>query len=1181
MAATQINIKQIHPSSAATNDVLYYDGTNWALLSNAIVGSGSNGLVPFFINSRTLTTASAFTFSGGTLGSNSLDLKGTAGNGYIRLESQSSEPGSPTSGLTLFGTNDLLKWKGTSGFSRTLASTITASRTYTLPDRSGNVALEDSTSLNNLLPSQATNSGKVLTTNGTNTSWAFPITISGENYLSLTGSTLTANAVNLSGTNVTGILAAARFPALIGDVTNTAGTLSTTISNGVVTFAKMQNVNTGILLGRSTASIGSIEEIVIGSGLALSGGILSSTAGGGSVTSVNGSGGTTGLTVSGGPITGSGTLTLGGTLTIASGGTGQTTASAAFNALSPITTLGDIIYGSGTNTSARLAGNITTTKQFLSQTGTGTVSAIPSWSALTKADVGLANVENTALSTWSGSTNIMTLGAISSGTWNGGIIAPAFGGTGVNNSTRTLTINTNSGTIGFTNPSTTLTVANTASISGTNTGDQAITLSNHATGTWSAGNLPVTLSNNAVSNAILTDMAANSIKGNNTGVAGDPLDLTTAQVTAMINNFTSSLSGTVPASGGGTTNFLRADGTWSAPSGGGGASGIAGAVQFSGGSGVFSSDATNFSFNDTTNALTLAGGTGYNLIVNGAVNGIQVAPSGSLTSGYTGLAISGNNTASMSLTLNNTATSAVNANSRLAISTSTTGGDPYIVISAGDTSFVVGVDNDSTTDALSLGIGATPSGITQQGITIKNDGNIGTKTANPTYTLHTTGTDAIKLPVGTSAQRPTTTAGLLRFNSDLSDFEGYNGSTWMRLLSNLSGVSISTLLDATSSWAVNLYNYNQNWFWDTLTTQTGLSLTEGALLTTGTLLEVTSTSTSYNSTNGLLTVFNNSTATNGVLASFKANSTVGKGLYIMANGKIGIGTQSPSYALDIFDTDAIRLASGTTAQRPGTTVAGLLRMNTTTSFIEYHNGTAWVDLSILSRTGNSYGGNISLGTNDAFSTSLRTSGIDRLTLDLNGIATLTSTNSATAAVVDGLTLSTNSNTTPTTNYGYGIRIKGKSSTTNDRDLSSINSYWTNATDGSRTSAISINTAISGTLTEILRLGSKRLLYTGQLYNTLTTTSGTTSLTIDWDNGNAQVINVNGNLTITLNNPQSGAVYRILAKDSAGGIYTMTWPAAVKWAGGTAPVFSNTSKSYFITLFYDGTNYFASYPAEFS
>lgn len=45
----------------------------------------------------------------------------------------------------------------------------------------------------------------------------------------------------------------------------------------------------------------------------------------GTVTSVDGSGGTTGLTLTGGPITGAGTLTLGGTLEVANGGTGTTT----------------------------------------------------------------------------------------------------------------------------------------------------------------------------------------------------------------------------------------------------------------------------------------------------------------------------------------------------------------------------------------------------------------------------------------------------------------------------------------------------------------------------------------------------------------------------------------------------------------------------------------------------------------------------------------------------------------------------------------------------------------------------------------------------------------------------------------------------------------------------------------
>ena len=68
--------------------------------------------------------------------------------------------------------------------------------------------------------------------------------------------------------------------------------------------------------------------------------------GGGSVTSVNASGGSTGLTFNGGPITSSGTLTLGGILALASGGTGSTTAAGARVNILPayIGNAGKILY---------------------------------------------------------------------------------------------------------------------------------------------------------------------------------------------------------------------------------------------------------------------------------------------------------------------------------------------------------------------------------------------------------------------------------------------------------------------------------------------------------------------------------------------------------------------------------------------------------------------------------------------------------------------------------------------------------------------------------------------------------------------------------------------------------------------------------------------------------------------
>jgi hypothetical protein len=56
-----------------------------------------------------------------------------------------------------------------------------------------------------------------------------------------------------------------------------------------------------------------------------------------------------------------------GTIAISKGGTGQTTASAAFNALSPVTTTGDLIVGNGTNSATRLG--IGSTGQVLTVSG--------------------------------------------------------------------------------------------------------------------------------------------------------------------------------------------------------------------------------------------------------------------------------------------------------------------------------------------------------------------------------------------------------------------------------------------------------------------------------------------------------------------------------------------------------------------------------------------------------------------------------------------------------------------------------------------------------------------------------------------------------------------------------------------------------------------------------------------
>jgi hypothetical protein len=73
----------------------------------------------------------------------------------------------------------------------------------------------------------------------------------------------------------------------------------------------------------------------------------------------------------------------------------------------------------------------------------------------------------------------------------------------------------------------------------------------------------------AITFAKLQAIATARLLGRTTASSGDVEELTAAQATAMLDTFTSSLKGLAPASGGGTSNFLRADGSWAAPAGGG------------------------------------------------------------------------------------------------------------------------------------------------------------------------------------------------------------------------------------------------------------------------------------------------------------------------------------------------------------------------------------------------------------------------------------------------------------------------------------------------------------------------------------------------------------------------------------------------------------------------------------
>ena len=75
--------------------------------------------------------------------------------------------------------------------------------------------------------------------------------------LGLASVATSASAADLS----TGALPAARLPAFTGDVTTSAGSSATTIANNAVTLAKMADMATASLIGRSTAGTGDPEVL--------------------------------------------------------------------------------------------------------------------------------------------------------------------------------------------------------------------------------------------------------------------------------------------------------------------------------------------------------------------------------------------------------------------------------------------------------------------------------------------------------------------------------------------------------------------------------------------------------------------------------------------------------------------------------------------------------------------------------------------------------------------------------------------------------------------------------------------------------------------------------------------------------------------------------------------------------
>jgi len=174
---------------------------------------------------------------------------------------------------------------------------------------------------------------------------------------------------------------------------------------------------------------------------------------------------------------------------------------------------------------------------------------------------------------------------------------------------------------------------------------------------------------------------------------------------------------------------------------------------------------------------------------------------------------------------------------------------------------------------------------------------------------------------------------------------------------------------------------------------------------------------------------------------------------------------------------------------------------------------------------------------------------------------------------------------------------------NNRLPGNKNIIKSNLKNSDRISVIYNNEAVEMSLTDFITFMSSslsgdylpltggtitgNLAVDGQAYSDSITPvepTGTTQ-TLNWNNGNGQIIDLDsatGSVTLTLTNPNMGATYIIKVIQGDTTARDIVYPASVLFPGGTAPVITATlGAEDLIVLFYDGTNYLASFNQDFS
>ena len=362
-------------------------------------------------------------------------------------------------------------------------------------------------------------------------------------------------------------------------------------------------------------------------------------------------------------------------------------------------------------------------------------------------------------------------------------------------------------------------------------------------------------------------------------------------------------------------------------------------------------------------------------------------------------------------------------------------------------------------------------------------------TQSGTLNINTNG--SIRIPVGNTAQRPSTAAtGQIRFNSQLNRFEGYNGVAWK----NIGGV-----IDADQDTYIEVDNPLDN---DTIKFFTD-GIERVSIDNTGKFTVEGNTELKGNvSIGGDITIGDadtdginiNSDFNNSLLPNLDSTYNLGSALKKWKNIFIG-GTIDASAS-----TESFILPQGTDAERPGTAQTGMLRFSTTNNKAEVYNGTAWVEVGTTPPV------------NEAFKT-ISVTGQDSIVADqAEDILTLvagTGITISTDATTDAITIE---NTKPDPEAFKTISVSGQSDVVADSSADTLTlvggtgiSITTNAT----TDEITIQTVGGGggsaqNLFDKIAISGQNTIHADNVADTLTFVAGP-GMTLTTDDINDRVI----------------------------------------------------------------------------